>query len=205
MLLHLLNVITAYRPNKFSKKIKKETKICHDLIEQHPFIRSMIDGSLSDFKYAIYLYNLFPIYKSVEVFLFNELEIDRDLLQSKKIDKDLNDYVRLLNLKVDRPEYRFYDNWLNYFISKDKFFKKTELYVRWLADMYGGQIIKRNIKFNSKYDFYDLRNEIKCIRKLIEDNLDDSNVDKFIEEVNKTYDFHYKLAQSIYELSDKPL
>lgn len=205
MLFHILNVITAYRPNKFSKKIKKETKIKHDIIEQHPFIRSMIDGSLSDFKYAVYLYNLFPIYKSVEMFLFNCNKVDSDLLQSKKIDNDLNQYVNYLGIKIDRPEYRFYDNWLNYFISKDNFFKKTELYVRWLADMYGGQIIKRNIRFNSKYVFYDLRNEIRTIRKLIEDNLDEANVNEFINEVNKTYDFHYQLAEKINELSDQPL
>jgi heme oxygenase len=197
--------MTAYRPNEFSKKIKKETKIKHDNIEKHPFIRNMIDGSLSDFKYAVYLYNLFPIYKSVEMFLFNCKTVDSDLLQSKKIYNDLNQYVNYLNIKIENPQYKFYDNWLNYYISKDNFFKKTELYVRWLADMYGGQIIKKNIRFNSKYDFLNIRNKIKFIRKLIEENLDKSNVDNFIEEVNKTYDFHYQLIEKINELPYQPL
>ena len=205
MLLHLLNVITAYRPNKFSKQIKKATKEKHDAIEKHPFIKSMIDGTLSDFKYVIYLNNLLPIYKAVEMCLFNINKVDGDLLQSKKINNDINNYVNFLGVKVEKPEYKFYDDWLNHFISKDNFFQKAELYIRWLADMYGGQIIKRNIRFNSKYDFNDLRNEIKIIRRMIEDGLDETNVDGFIEEVNKAYEFHRHLADKINELPDQPL
>ena len=205
MLLHLLNVITAYRPNKFSKQIKKSTKEKHDAIEKHPFIRSMIDGSLSDFKYAIYLNNLLPIYKAVEMFLFYSTPVDKDLLQSRKINNDLNEYIRFLGINIDRPEYIFNKEWLNYFLFKDKFLQKAELYIRWLADMYGGQIIKRNIRFNSKYDFNDLRNEIKIIRRMIEDGLDETNVDRFIEEVNKAYEFHRQIADKINELPDRPL
>jgi heme oxygenase len=205
MFLHLLNVITAYRPNKFSKQIKKATKEKHDAIEKHPFIKSMIDGSLSDFKYAIYLNNLLPIYKAVEMFLFYSTPVDRDLLQSRKINNDLNEYIRFLGINIDRPEYIFNKEWLNYFLFKDKFLQKAELYIRWLADMYGGQIIKRNIRFNSKYDFDDLRNEIKLIRRMIEDGLDETNVDRFIEEVNKAYEFHHQLADKINELPERSL
>jgi hypothetical protein len=71
--------------------------------------------------------------------------------------------------------------------------------------MYGGQIIKRNIRFNSKYDFNDLRNEIKLIRRMIEDGLDETNVDSFIEEVNKAYEFHRQLADNINELPERSL
>jgi len=205
MFLHLLNVITAYRPNKFSKQIKKATKEKHDAIEKHPFIKSMIDGSLSDFKYAIYLNNLLPIYKAVEMFLFYSTPVDRDLLQSRKINNDLNEYIRFLGINIDRSEYIFNKEWLNYFLFKDKFLQKAELYIRWLADMYGGQIIKRNIRFNSKYDFNDLRNEIKLIRRMIEDGLDETNVDSFIEEVNKAYEFHHQLADKINELPERSL
>ena len=205
MLLHLLNVITAYRQNKFSKQIKKSTKEKHDAIEKHPFIKSMIDGSLSDFKYAIYLNNLLPIYKAVEMFLFYSTPVDKDLLQSRKINNDLNEYIRFLGINIDRPEYIFNKEWLNYFLFKDKFLQKAELYIRWLADMYGGQIIKRNIRFNSKYDFNDLRNEIKIIRRMIEDGLDETNVDRFIEEVDKAYEFHRQIADKVNELPDQPL
>lgn len=202
MLFHLLNVITAYKPNQFSKKIKKETKEKHDKIERHTLFRDMISGELHDFKYAVYLTNLMPIYNGVEMFLFKNNN-NNDIVQTKKIDRDLENYKRLLNFNFNDSSLMFYNSWLTYFFSKDDFYKKTELYTRWLADMYGGQIIKRNIKFNSKYEFTNLRENIKFIRKLIEQDLDSSNVDKFIEEVNKTYDFHKDLADKIEEINVK--
>lgn len=205
MLLHILNVITAYKPNRLSKRIKLETKTAHDEIEKHTFIKSMIDGTLSDKKYAIYLYNLYPIYKSVEMLLFSGKNFNKDLFQSVKIQNDLNNYKNELNFEYDRPEYNFNEGWINHFYSKSFFLKKTELYIRWLADMYGGQIIKKNIKFNSKYSFTNLRESIKTIRSYLEEDLTEENVNSFINEVNKSYEFHHKLADKINELSEESL
>ncbi len=201
MFLHLLNVITAYRPNKFSKQLKQATKEKHDAIESHPFIASMIDGTLSDFKYAIYLNNLLPIYKAVEMCLFHGM--DHDLMQSKKICNDVDAYVNYLNVNIDKPEYIFNNQWLTHFLAKDRFLQKAELYIRWLADMYGGQIIKRNIRFHSKYVFDNLRKDIQVIRTMIEDGLDDTNIHSLIEEVNKAYEYHHVLADNIHNLVDK--
>jgi thiaminase len=61
MLWHLIKVLTAYRPNKLSKRIKLETKTLHDEIETHLFFKKMIDGSLSNEHYYVYLFNLLPI------------------------------------------------------------------------------------------------------------------------------------------------
>jgi len=205
MLLHILNVITAYRPNKLSKKIKLETKSRHDEIEKHPFIKSMINGSLSDKKYAIYLYNLYPIYKSVEMLLFSGKNFNKDLYQSIKIESDLNNYKKELRFEYDRPEFNFNNEWVYHFYSKSFFLRKTELYIRWLADMYGGQIIKKNIKFNSKYNFLNLRESIKTIRTFLEEDLTENNVESFINEVNISYKFHHNLADKINELSEESL
>jgi len=197
MLLHLLNVITAYRPNKLSKKIKKETKQKHDAIEKHPLLVELVNGTLPDYKYGIYLINLLPIYTSVETFFLNNTS-NTDLIQSEKIRKDLHSYSKYLNVNFNNANVLFYSDWISHFFSKDQFFKKTELYVRWLADMYGGQILKKKVRFGEKYEFKDLRDSIKTIRKEIEDGLNEQNVDQFIDEVNKTYDFHYKLADKVY-------
>ena len=119
MLFHLLNVITAYTPNKFSKQIKKATKQRHDAIESHPFMQAMIDGSLSDFKYAVYLANLLPIYKAVEMFLFTK-NLNPHIVQSKKILDDLSSYSQILNFKFDLescPQINFTNEWMMYFLS----------------------------------------------------------------------------------------
>jgi len=200
MLLHLINVLTAYRPNKFSKKLKKETKFNHDKIENHPLLQELIKGELPDFKYGIYLINLLPIYTSVETFLLPGT--NTDLLQSVKVRDDLLKYSRHLNLTFNNEKVLFYQDWLNSFFAKDQFFKKSELYVRWLADMYGGQILKKKVRFGSKYEFNNLRDSIKIIRRKIEEGLDNTNIDQFINEVNKTYDYHYKLADKVYECTE---
>jgi len=205
MLLHLIKVLTAYRPNEFSKKIKKQTKVKHDQIESHPFIKEMLSGELSDFKYAVYLNNLLPIYKGVEMFLFNKRNTNSDIVQSKKILNDINNYTNFLNVDLNQDHLLFYRDWLNHFTTKNDFYKKSELYIRWLADMYGGQIIKKNIKFGSKYDFVDIRGDIKFVRQLIENNLNSQNVDSFIDEVNISYDYHYKLVERVYDATIEPL
>jgi heme oxygenase len=205
MFLHLIKVLTAYKPNEFSKKIKKQTKVKHDQIESHPFIKEMLSGELPDFKYAVYLNNLLPIYKGVEMFLFNKRNTNSDIVQSKKILNDINNYSNFLNVDLNQDHLLFYRDWLNYFTTKNDFYKKSELYIRWLADMYGGQIIKKNIRFGSKYDFVDIRGDIKFVRQLIEDGLNGQNVDSFIEEVNISYDHHYKLVERVYDATIEPV
>jgi heme oxygenase len=205
MLLHLIKVLTAYKPNEFSKKIKKQTKVKHDQIESHPFIKEMLSGELSDFKYAVYLNNLLPIYKGVEMFLFKKRNTNSDIVQSKKILNDINNYTNFLNVDLNQDHLLFYKDWLNHFTTKNDFYKKSELYIRWLADMYGGQIIKKNIRFGSKYDFVDIRGDIKFVRQLIEDDLNSQNVDSFIDEVNTSYDYHYKLVERVYDATIEPI
>lgn len=204
MLLHMLNVITAYSPNKLSKKIKKQTKTVHDHIESHPFFMDLINKDLPDYKYALYLQNLSPIYKSVEMFLFQN-NMSSDIVQSKKVEDDIRQYRNHLNLNFDLPQFKFNAKWLQHFFSKDDFFKKTELYVRWLADMYGGQIIKRYLRYGSKYDFHSVRHSIQTVRRHIEKDLNESNVDQFIVEVNKTYEFHIDLVNNVYACTEESL
>ena len=202
MLLHLINVITAYRPNKFSKQIKKGTKEIHDNIEKHPFFIDLLSGNLPAYKYAIYLYNLLPVYSGVEMFFFN-VSNNLDLLRSKSVLEDWQNYSKDLN--IDFSKFNFNSEWITYFYNKPNLLKKTELYVRWLADMYGGQILAKNVRFGSKYRFNNLRNAIKTVRKLIEDGIDETNVNLFIKEANRTFDYHYKIIDKIYELTQDSL
>jgi len=198
MLFHILNVITAHRPNKVFKKIKEKTKAKHDNIESHPFIVSMIDGSLDHSKYAIYLANLLPIYQIIENEFLTDF-INTDIIQSKKIINDIEGYNKFLNNDFFNKDI-FINEWLHHLKNKERVLKKSDLYIRWLADMYGGQIIKRNIKFNSKYDFVNLRWSIKTIRQILEEDVTLDNVDKFIEEVNKSYEYHHTLADKLLKL-----
>jgi len=200
MLLHLINVLTAYRPNKFSKLIKKGTKDIHDRIERHPFFLELLSGNLPDYKYAIYLYNLLPVYNGVEMFFFNGSN-NFDLVRSKSVLEDWQNYSKTVN--IDFGKFNYNNEWITYFYHKPNLLKKTELYVRWLADMYGGQILANKVKFGSKYKFHGLRSAIKTVRTIIEDGIDETNVNLFIKEANTTFDYHYKILDKIHELTEE--
>jgi len=197
-LFHLINIITAYSPNKYSKLLKQRTKETHDQIEQHPFFRDLLNGTLPDVKYAYYLANILPIYELVEKEFLGNVK-DKSVLQSVKIKKDLDSYSKLLNRKIDNSTYNYAFAWVMYFQQKNRIYKKAELYVRWLADMYGGQVLKKKVKFGDKYKFSNLRSNIQFIRKMIEEDLNDDTIDKFIEEVNIVYKLHNFTISHIYQ------
>lgn len=195
---HLINVITAYKPSEYSKLIRKATKVKHNKIESHPFIKRLIAGKLSDREYYTYLTNIIYIYREIEQNFFNDLK-SMDLLQTSKILNDINSYKSCLKPEVEvrEAEKYFYNDWLNSIRSKPKFFRKADLYLRWLADMYGGQILKKKVKFNSALQFKNIRSKIKKIRIFIELGLDDHNIHQFINHINNSYDKHYEMVDNI--------
>lgn len=194
--LHLINVITAHTPSPLAKQIKHATKQQHDRIENHPLILKLIKGSITDLEYAVYLKNLLPIYRAVEQMFFDP-NTSGDLIRSRLIEQDVHNYGKTIDLTDTK-----YDNlskdWIDLFYSKSLFLKQTELYIRWLADMYGGQMIKKNVRFNAKYKFNSVRQSIKDVRTLLEKDLTNENVADFIAQVNTSYDMHHALADRVY-------
>jgi len=194
-LFSLINVITAYRPTKLSKLIKEKTKPLHDKVEQHPFYRKLVAGELDDKEYLIYLFNLLPIYEFIE----NKLLIPNgysDLVRSDKILKDIDLYERYLNFKLEAKH--FYNiMWVKQIEEKPDYLLKAHFYVRWLADMYGGQVLRKKVRFNNKYEFKNLRKTIKRAREFIDKSVNEQNVDYFIQEANIAFDISRRLASSI--------
>lgn len=193
---HLIKVITAYRPTKIAKYIKQNTKQNHDVIEQHPFFKDLLSGRLSDAAYANYLGQLLPLYISIENNLCKK-NWPIDLITSIRIADDIKKYREIVD--IDTKVWPVAMEWINHFYSKPVLLQKTDLYIRWLADLYGGQILKNRVKFNSKYSFKNARRCIQIVRKYIEEGINDSNKEMFVYEVNKSYDLHYKLVDQIYE------
>lgn len=194
-ILHLIKVITAFKPNEFSKLLKERTKEKHDNIEQHPFFVDLLNGELSDLRYLTYLCNLLPIYKHIEKELLFNVK-NESLIQSKKIEKDIKLYEQYLKIAAPKPN-SISKVWLDHIKSKKKFFKKADLYIRWLADLYGGQMLAKKVRFGNKYKFNSIRKCIKEVRIMIEDGLDNKSLDKFVSEVNLSYDFHNFLISDI--------
>ena len=198
--LHLINVITAHTPSPLAKRIKHATKQQHDRIENHPLILKLIKGSITDLEYAVYLKNLLPIYRAVEQMFFDP-NTSGDLIRSRLIEQDVHNYGKTIDL-ADAKYDNLSKDWIDLFYSKSLFLKQTELYIRWLADMYGGQMIKKNVKFNAKYKFNSVRQSIKDVRTMLEKDLTEDNVTDFISQVNASYNMHYVLADRVYAVTN---
>jgi heme oxygenase len=189
-ILHLLNVITAYKPTPFAKGVKLATKVEHDRIEKHPFVDNLIAGKLTDAQYACYLLNLIPIYESIE----RHLNLCGDLLRSNIMRSDLLKYQKSLGPLGDMY---FYHEWLENINSANKLTTISNFYIRWLGDLYGGQILAKNIKFNQHLKFKNVRHSIRQARDLIELNAKNQDTE-FVSLIKKAYSFNYDLVDNLY-------
>lgn len=193
-LLHLLTVITAYRPTPFAKKLKAETRKNHNEIEAHPFIRKLILGTISDEEYFAYIENLYPIYSIVESRLLYP-ERYKLLRRTAEISNDVRAYQLLLN--VNSTYKIFSKDWIESCLAKDEFGLTSEFYIRWLGDLYGGQIMSKNFKYNSMLKFKNVRSCIRSARELIE-NIAINRQDEFIDLVRVSYGKNLELAENLY-------
>jgi len=194
-ILHLIKVITAYKPTAFAKKVKLETKMEHDAIERHPFVDLIIKGRMTDLQYAAYLSNVYPVYDIVEKKLLTPQCI---LARTNCIRKDVEQYSNLLN--VDLSSVFVNEDWVQKLKTADELDVLAAFYIRWLGDMYGGQILAKNIRFHSALKFTNVRLCIKMARELIELNACKS-ADVFIERIKSAYADNYNLAEKLHNLS----
>jgi len=192
--LHLIKVITAYKHTAFSKKVKLETEANHDAIEQHPFVDLIIKGKMTDLQYAAYLSNVYPVYDIVEKKLLAPQSI---LARTNYIRKDIEQYSNFLNTDLSRLYVN--DEWVQKLKSGDEVDVLAAFYIRWLGDLYGGQILAKNIRFNSALKFKSVRLCIKVARELIELNAS-RDTDVFIGRIKNAYADNYNLAEKLRNL-----
>jgi thiaminase len=173
----------------FQEKLKAETKVNHDASEQHPFNEQLMAGTLSDHNYFLYLKNIIPVYDYIE----KRLGLKGELIRSTLIYNDIMAYAKD-GCVAGQTNYFSY-KWLETLAQKSDRMLRSELYVEWLKDVYGGQMVAKKVKFNSHLKFNNQKDTIFAVRTL----LDISNEEEkdFIFEVNRTYINHYNLMDDI--------
>ena len=173
----------------FQEKLKAETKVNHDAAEQHEFNIQLMSGKLPDYKYYLYLKNIVPIYDYIE----KRLGLKGELIRSTLIYNDISRYAKdaIIN---GLTNYFVYD-WMTTLAQKSDKMLLSEVYVEWLKDVYGGQMIAKHVKYNSHLKFNDTKSTIFQVRALLGISLEEER--DFIFEVNRTYVNHYNLYDSI--------
>lgn len=124
--------------------LKKLTESIHKKAEETKWSQLLVSGDMNCSQYGQYLYNL--------LFIYSALEGKAAQHGVFKDHPNLKDIQRIQALTLDRGWYDYdtgyepsaYD-YVNYLETCDREQILAHMYVRHLGDMYGGQIISKNI------------------------------------------------------------
>lgn len=188
--------------SEFQKNLKEETSSIHNKAENHPIMQSFVKGTFKKEHLLRFLVNIKPIYDVVEQRLLQPYILkNQDLKRTTQIDKD----IALLSKEVP-PEslsrlltpLECTDLWVAWSWAKPVEILKAELYVRWLADLYGGRIMAKNMgEYTNTVTFYDPGKAISDIREIIDTENIVLKYDDIIDETLKFFDYHLELFDAI--------
>jgi heme oxygenase len=160
--------------------LKEITKDLHHEAETTKFAKLLLSGKISKEDYANYLYQLTLVYNAIEI--GNQIEGNFDSLPGiQRAYRIYEDFIEIAGLNHSYkwlPGTLKYYNYLSELIRDDKQRHriKAHLYCRHMGDLYGGQIIKKQVSHISKgkfYDFPDAENLKISIRSMMTDDLGD--------------------------------
>lgn len=144
--------------------IKEETKEIHKYVENLPIMTEIMSGKITIESYSQYLYQIYRIYQTIEKHpLYQELEWNISL--SEKCFQDIS----LITSDDEEFELEITKIYCQYLEKIDT----TEAiiahgYVRYMADLMGGQIIKKRIEDQLPTSVYQIENSSNVRRKIIE-------------------------------------
>ena len=159
--------------------LKDITKDLHHEAETTQFAKLLLSGKIEKADYRNYLYQLLAIYDPIEWYCKRQgfFANMHDLPRLKAIYADFTelddcDYYYLTPATL---EYQAYLHKLGN-DSERKHLIKAHLYCRHMGDLFGGQIIKKQVAHISSGKFYDFENanDMKvAIRSVLTDDLGD--------------------------------
>ena len=190
--------------SEFQKNLKESTLKSHKDAENHPIMQSFIKGDFKKKNLLKFLANVRSLYYVVEQRLLQPYIVNNDdLYRTSKIDKD----IELLKKNFSADELAEYltpfectDLWVAWCWSKPKYLLKGDLYVRWLADLYGGRIMAKSLgAYNNTNQFTDPGTAMKTIRDILESTTDKSEQDDIVNEAEDSFTYHIDLFNKIQE------
>jgi heme oxygenase len=144
------------------KTLKESTADIHKKAEETALSKELISGNISEDTWLTYLSNIIHVHMVIES---RGLIEKQEVLRTGKIGLDLGSIDSAhLRLKKSTIEYCQYLEEL----PDNKLW--AHIYVHYLGHLYGGQYIKKNIKWSSNFlDFEDHKGCIEYLREKTED------------------------------------
>jgi heme oxygenase len=188
--------------SSFQKNLKEQTSNLHTQAENHPVMQSFVKGTFKKEHLLRFLINVKPCYDVVEQRMLQpyickmpelkrtqEIQKDIDLLSKDVEPSQLGDLLTPLECT---------DLWLGWCWSKPVEMLKSELYVRWLADLYGGRIMARGMGvYVNTVTFNEPKQVIGCVRALLDTPNMVVTEDDIIEDTLLFFDYHLDLFKAI--------
>lgn len=176
--------------------LREITKDLHHEAETTKFAKLLLSGKIEKADYRNYLYNLLAVYDAIEwycrrqgVFIYMP-----DLPRLKYIYADFTelDECEYYYLTPSTLEYQAYLHKLGNDPERHHLIQ-AHLYCRHMGDLFGGQIIKKQVAHISSGKFYDFENADAMktsIRELLTDDLGD--------EARVAFEFAIKMMKDLY-------
>lgn len=188
--------------SSFQKNLKDKTSSLHTQAENHPIMQSFVNGSFKKEHLLRFLINVKPCYDVVEQRLLQPHICKLpELRRTVEIQKD----IELLSKDFDPSHlgdlltpFECTDLWVGWCWTKPVEMLKSELYVRWLADLYGGRIMARGMgEYVNTVTFKQSKEVIVCVRALLDKTNIVTSEDDIIEDTLQFFDYHLELFTSI--------
>lgn len=154
-----------------NNKLKELTLEAHRNAERQKFAKILLSGKITPELYHQYLYNQYHIYRALEEKIdISEIE---NIKRHSLIAEDINELETTYNITPTIPlcdttlEYVRYIQNLN-----DNSKLLAHLYVRHFGDMYGGQIIKKQVPGSGNmYNFENVEELKTKVRAMLSDDM----------------------------------
>jgi heme oxygenase len=189
--------------NNLQLRLKQETSELHSKAEQHPLMQSFINGNFKHTHLLRFLVNLLPVYQVVEqrllgnnIYLYQQFDMKRSGFMQMDIDDIVRDHEWSYPIVFDVTKKWITNSW-----NKPIELLKADLYVRWLADFYGGRILsKSQAPYNNMYKSDNPSETISIIRSVLDLPVlpETATEDEIVEEAKNFFQYHLDLFDAIY-------
>ena len=174
--------------------LKKLTQSKHSGAERSWFASLMMSGTITNEQYAIYLKQQFECYKALENRFKNINKSIPNLPKNLKRTNPIISDLKELCSNIDAiPIFDSTKKYINYISSKCKEeLLYAHIYVRYLGDLKGGQIIAKKIPGSGEYYKFDNPKELESfIRGQLSED------DNFVQECNQCFDSAINLFKDL--------
>lgn len=187
--------------SQFQQELKEAVKQKHGEAENNPLMQGILSGKFEKKDLLRFYANIRPFYYVVEQRLLQQYILNnKDLLRTPNIDKD----IEVLSKDFSNEELadiltplEITDLWVGWCWTKPKDFLKADLYVRWLADLFGGSYMARSLgEYAKTYQFEDPEKTKGAVREIV-DSPSDVDRDDIKDEAVECFDFHINLFNAI--------